>query len=109
MNRNPDDPLEAMLVAPYLDDAGFTARVLDALPARRRARLRPLILLAATLLAGLCALVLGPGGQAVLAALSAFTTVVRGGPVDLGLLTPALVLVATAAVLWVCAAPDATD
>jgi hypothetical protein len=51
MNRPEDkDPLDALLREqnPHIDDNGFTARVLTALPTRRRAWLRPTILLGAT-------------------------------------------------------------
>ena len=45
-----NDPVDALLRAQntYLDDHGFTARVSRALPRRRRAWLRPVILLSAT-------------------------------------------------------------
>ena len=54
----------------YIEDGGFTARVLEALPPPRSAgqRVRAVILIGATLLAGLIALVLLGGGQALLAA-----------------------------------------
>ena len=45
----PNDPLDALLHSPdkYRDDHGFTARVIAALPPRRRAWLRPALLLGA--------------------------------------------------------------
>jgi len=45
----PNDPLDARLHQPeeYRDDQGFTARVIAALPPRRRTWLRPLLLLGA--------------------------------------------------------------
>ena len=49
----PGDALDALLQADdnYVEDAGFTARVISALPPRRRrAALRPAILLGATLI-----------------------------------------------------------
>lgn len=50
--------------APYIDDAGFTASVLQKLPARRATRsLRSTILLAAAVLASLCAYYLSGGGR----------------------------------------------
>ncbi len=51
MNRPEDkDPLDVLLREqnPHIDDDGFTARVLTALPPRRRAWLRPTVLLGAT-------------------------------------------------------------
>jgi hypothetical protein len=45
-----NDPLDALLREQnaYIDDGGFTARVVQTLPRRRRAWLRPVFLLAAT-------------------------------------------------------------
>ena len=55
MSDRPDqDALEAMLrqeQSAYLDDAGFTARVMQSLPAPRRTRQRSGIVLVAALLA----------------------------------------------------------
>ena len=51
MNRPEDkDPLDALLREQntHIDDSGFTGRVLAALPRRRRAWLRPTLLLGAT-------------------------------------------------------------
>jgi hypothetical protein len=51
MNRPEDkDPLDALLREQdaHIDDNGFTQRVLTALPPRRRAWLRPAVLLGAT-------------------------------------------------------------
>jgi len=44
------DPLDAVLREqhPYIEDDGFTTRVLAALPPRRRTWLRPILLLGAT-------------------------------------------------------------
>ena len=53
MNRLEDkDPLDVLLREqnPHIDDDGFTARVLTALPRRRRAWLRPTVLLGATVI-----------------------------------------------------------
>lgn len=60
---DPVDPVdEALSRGPYLDDAGFTARVLGALPPPRRARGRALVPLFALAAGGLAvALALGPG------------------------------------------------
>lgn len=68
MTPEPEDgQLEQLLAArdAYIEDAGFTRRVLQALPPPRAAsgRTRSLILLCATALAGLVALWLLPGGQ----------------------------------------------
>ena len=51
--------------APYIDDEGFTARVLQQLPAPRRAHdlLRAAILLGMTLLASVLAYVVSGGGR----------------------------------------------
>jgi hypothetical protein len=69
---NPGDPLDDALGRfPYLDDDGFTARVLSRLPPRRRAR-APLLVAAALLAAAAgSAVLLGPGAP-LLAALVAF-------------------------------------
>ncbi len=51
MNPETNDPLDALLgeQSCYIEDKGFTARVVSALPKpRRRTWLRPLILLSAT-------------------------------------------------------------
>ncbi|HWF17778.1 MAG TPA: hypothetical protein VG754_00840 [Verrucomicrobiae bacterium] len=47
-----NDPLEALLHEndPYLEDGGFTARVVASLPPRRKSWLRPAILSGATLI-----------------------------------------------------------
>lgn len=64
-----EDLLDRQLreAAPYIEDAGFTARVLTRLPApRRKTELaRPLILIGATLLASLLAYILSEGGRFV--------------------------------------------
>ncbi|MDY0060377.1 MAG: hypothetical protein RBU45_11240 [Myxococcota bacterium] len=68
----PDDWLDTVLRRAgdtYLDDSGFTDRVLDRLPPRRHPALpRTLVILASTLLAGLVGLVLLPGGSALVGA-----------------------------------------
>lgn len=53
-----NDPLDALLRAQntYLDDAGFTARVSQSLPRRRRAWWRPAILLGATAIGAVLAI-----------------------------------------------------
>jgi hypothetical protein len=60
-----DDWLDARLreESPYIDDDGFTARVVQQLPARRQSRsLRTAILLCATVVASVIAYVLSGGG-----------------------------------------------
>ena len=53
-----NDPVDALLRAqnPYIDDDGFTARVSQSLPRRRRAWWRPAILLSATAIGAALAL-----------------------------------------------------
>lgn len=59
--KTPRDPLDETLgAAPYLDDAGFTERVLARLPERHRDR-RPLVLGVATALAAVAGVVALPG------------------------------------------------
>ena len=62
-----EDSLDRQLreAAPYIDDAGFTARVLQKLPAPRprRESLRAIILLGITLLASALAYRLSDGGR----------------------------------------------
>lgn len=64
-----DDLLDAKLrdAAPYIDDAGFTAAVLQRLPARRKQprSLRALILIFSTILASGVAYVLTDGGLGI--------------------------------------------
>ncbi len=64
-----DDWLEARLreESPYIDDAGFTAQVVQKLPTRRAARLsfRGAILLCLTLLASTLTYVVSGGGRFV--------------------------------------------
>ena len=66
---NQEDWLDRQLreAAPYIDDDGFTARVVKKLPAPRRRRdsLRAVILLGITLLASALAYVLSDGGRFV--------------------------------------------
>ena len=66
---NQEDWLDKELreAAPYIDDAGFTARVLQQLPSPRRSRdlLRAAILLGMTLLASVLAYVVSGGGRFV--------------------------------------------
>jgi hypothetical protein len=66
---NQDDWLDQQLreAAPYIDDDGFTARVLQQLPLRRSSRdlLRGAIILGMTLLASILAYVVSGGGRFV--------------------------------------------
>jgi hypothetical protein len=57
-----NDPLDTLLREqnPYLEDNGFTARVIAALPPRRRAWLRPSVLLGAVALGYFLALLWVP-------------------------------------------------
>ena len=61
--------------APYIDDEGFTARVLQQLPQPRRGRdsLRAVILLGITLLASALAYVLSDGGRFLVVAMARLT------------------------------------
>ena len=67
--KNQEDLLDRQLrdAAPYIEDGGFTARVLGQLPAPRRSgqSLRPVILIAMSLLASALAYVLSDGGRFV--------------------------------------------
>jgi hypothetical protein len=73
-----EDPVDRELreAAQYIDDNGFTARVLRQLPAPRRARrsLRGAILLAATLLATALAYLASDGGRFVVVAMERLAT-----------------------------------
>ncbi len=73
-----EDPVDRQLreAAPYIDDNGFTARVLQQLPAPRRTRrsLRGAILLAATLLASALAYLASDGGRFVVVAMERLST-----------------------------------
>ena len=79
MNQaNQEDWLDRQLreAAPYIDDEGFTARVLQQLPALRRSRrsLRSAILLGVTLLASVLAYLLSDGGRFLVVAATRLTT-----------------------------------
>jgi anti-sigma factor RsiW len=73
-----EDQLDRQLreAAPYIDDNGFTARVLHQLPGPRRTResLRGAILLAAALLASALAYVASDGGRFLVVAMARLTT-----------------------------------
>jgi hypothetical protein len=99
---NDNDPLDRLLredAARRLDDAGFTARVMAALPAPRRARagwFRPVLILGSTLLGSVLAVALAPAG-----------TSLAQGFVDLArshaLTSSALTGIAICAGLWISA------
>lgn len=59
------DPIKALLREQdrYIDDAGFTSRVVTALPRRRRAWLRPVLLLGATVVGTVSAIRWLPWGN----------------------------------------------
>jgi hypothetical protein len=73
-----EDPVDRRLrdAAPYIDDDGFTARVLQQLPAPRHARrsLRGAILLGITLLASVLAYVISDGGRFLVVAMARLAT-----------------------------------
>ena len=70
-----EDPVDRQLrdAAPYIDDDGFTARVLQQLPAPRRS-LRGAILLGITLLASVLAYVISDGGRFLVVAMARLAT-----------------------------------
>ena len=71
------DQLDRQLceAAPYIDDNGFTARVLQQLPPRRRRdSLRAVILLGITLVASALAYVLSDGGRFLVVAMARLAT-----------------------------------
>ena len=76
--KHREDWLDRQLreAAPCIDDEGFTSRVLQQLPARRRRRdsLRAVILFGITLLASALAYVLSDGGRFLVLAMARLTT-----------------------------------
>jgi hypothetical protein len=74
---NQEDSLDRQLreAAPYIEDGGFTARVLQQLPAPRRRgqSLRPVILIGMSLLASAVAYVLSDGGRFVVVGMTRLT------------------------------------
>lgn len=96
MTLDPDQLDELLASEPYLDDDGFTARVMEGLPRPRR-DLRPLVLWCSAAAAGVTALLVLPGAvQAGLAALSAVALPAAVAP---GLLVGAAAAVVAAAVV----------
>src|SRR6266536_1359498 len=75
--KQQEDSLDRQLreAAPYIDDDGFTVRVLRQLPPPRRGRdsLRAVILLGITLLASALAYVLSDGGRFLVIAMARLT------------------------------------
>ena len=75
--KQQEDSLDRQLreAAPYIDDEGFTSRVLRQLPARwpRRDSFRAIILLGITLLASALAYVLSDGGRFLVLAMARLT------------------------------------
>ena len=69
-----NDPLDALLreQISYIDDGGFTARVVQSLPPRRRAWLRPVFLLGATVIGSMLAVLWVPWRSLPALDLSAF-------------------------------------
>jgi hypothetical protein len=69
-----NDPLDALLREQnsYIDDGGFTARVVQSLPRRRRAWLRPAFLLGATVIGSVLAVLWVPWSSLPALDLSAF-------------------------------------
>jgi hypothetical protein len=102
MNENGQiDELDLKLreAAPYIDDAGFTRKVVQQLPARRRPQsFRAVVLIGFTLLASLLTYLLSDGGRFINRALFQFATlspfVLLGLAVSSGLLVAAVGLVA---------------
>src|SRR5712692_4771647 len=74
---NQEDWLDRQLrdAAPYIEDSGFTTRVLQQLPAPRRRgqSLRPAILIGMSLLASAVAYVLSDGGRFVVVGMTRLT------------------------------------
>jgi hypothetical protein len=60
-----NDPLDALLREQnsYIDDGGFTARVIQSLPPRRRVWLRPALLISATVIGAMLAVLWVPWGS----------------------------------------------
>jgi len=69
-----NDPLDALLREQnsYIDDGGFTTRVIQSLPPRRRAWLRPALLTSATIIGSVLAVLWVPWRSLPALDLSAF-------------------------------------
>jgi hypothetical protein len=93
----PNDPLDAWLREQdkYIEDNGFTARVLAALPRRRRAWLRPALLLGAVAIGSVLAVLWLPWGDLAVPDWSALISL------NTQVLTPwLLVLTVMASLVW---------
>ncbi len=92
-----NDPLDALLREQnsYIDDGGFTARVIQSLPRRRRAWLRPAFLLGATVIGSVLAVLWVPWGSLPALDLSAFLS-----PNPQVLLPWVLVVTVIGSLLW---------
>jgi hypothetical protein len=73
-SREENDPLDALLREQnsYVDDGGFTARVIQSLPPRRRAWLRPALLMSSTITGSVLAVLWVPWSSLPALDLSAF-------------------------------------
>jgi hypothetical protein len=74
--NTPEDQIDALLREQntYVDDNGFTARVVKSLPRRRRAWLRPIILLGAIAIGSVLAIYWLPWGNLLPVDLSALSS-----------------------------------
>lgn len=101
-DQESDDSLDALLrdQATYIDDNGFTRRVLIALPRRRRSALRPAIVLGATALA--CALTVWwfPTGEMLTIARLDYSAITASS-----VSAVAAALVAIGSIVWRAVAP----
>ena len=95
-----DQKIEALLrnAAPHLEDRGFTAGVLAALPPPRRSA-RPWVLLGAAAVGAFVAFVAAPGADGLVSAVRAVTTYQLGAPPPIAAIT-LLALVAAGAVAY---------
>jgi hypothetical protein len=98
--KTAEDPLDQMLQADdgYIEDGGFTARVVSSLPRRRRSWLRPAVLCSATVIGfALLAWLLPPWQQI-------FVPAAKGGFIiklsDQSLLALGTLLVVGVSLLW---------
>ena len=92
-----NDPLDALLREQnsHIDDNGFTARVIQSLPPRRRAWLRPALLMSATIIGAVLAMLWVPWGSLPALDLAAFLA-----PTSQVLLPWALALTVIGSLIW---------